>query len=124
MLAPFPKAVVGPLPPVPRSTLKTTEFELATQTANAVAGMSIMAWHEEVRDVEARGERLKTAPATVSCHDLKSDVAEYLAAPSIKESLRTAARVAVYPVLATARALRSVVSTCTLVVDSESAVHV
>ena len=95
--------------PEPMSVLKAfleTDL-LSTQTTSEVEGTSVMDWQKSARIVEASGERLKDGPATAICQDLNDLDPVYLAAPSIKESLRTAARVPEKPVLTAARRLKS-----------------
>ena len=97
---------------------------LSTQTTFEDEAMSAMATQKLFNVAEARGVRLKTVPATLSCQDLKAFVVRYLDAPSIKESLRTAATVSIIPELAEAQRFRSVVNTSTLLAVVLIAVHV
>ena len=97
---------------------------LSMQTTSKDEAKSVMEMQRVFSVWEASGERLKSKLATVSRQDLKSAEDWHLDAPSIKESLRTAACVSVKPELATARRRMSVVNTCRLLAEMYLAVHV
>ena len=112
--------------PVVMSSLKIMfpVSKLLAQMTKEVKGTSVMARQFSGSTKVVSAEMLKTEVPTVSCHHQESFVPTYFDAPSIKESLRTAATVLVKPVLAEARILISTVKTRTLLLVRAEAVHV
>ena len=114
------------VPPVARSTLNAFVVvpELwPMQATRAEEGKSAMARQKSASKVAARVDKVKTVPAIVSCHDLKSFVVAFLYTPSINESLRTPALVFVWPVVVDARRSISGVKTTVLIPPVSRIVH-
>ena len=99
MSVPTPEKVIELVAaPVTRSSLKIADPLLSEQTTMVAAATSAMAWHLNARFVDVIAEELRVAPLTDSFREVKAVEVDALAAPSIKESLRTAARVLAKPV--------------------------